>query len=75
MDICMNFIISLPKSNRKEVIFMVVDRLSKYGHFVALSNSYVAHFIAQVVVDEVYQLRRLSNNIVSVWDYIFMSTF
>jgi hypothetical protein len=33
-DISMEFIVGLPKSGNKLVIMVVVDRLSKYAHFV-----------------------------------------
>ena len=34
----MDFIMSLPKSKGKSVIMVVVDRLTKYAHFCALSH-------------------------------------
>lgn len=38
-DIAMDFITSLPISNGKTTIWVVVDRLSKYAHFMALPSS------------------------------------
>jgi len=43
----MDFVEGLPKSQRKEVIWAVVERLSKYAHFVALSHPYSAETVAQ----------------------------
>lgn len=37
-EISMDFIMGLPRSNDKDTIMVVVDRLSKYAHFVALSH-------------------------------------
>ena len=34
----MDFIEGLPKSNGKEVILVVVDRLNKYEHLVAMAH-------------------------------------
>jgi len=36
----MDFIESLPKVRGKSVILTVVDRFSKYAHFIALSHPY-----------------------------------
>ncbi|GJV61879.1 retrotransposable element Tf2 [Tanacetum coccineum] len=72
---CINFIVGLPKSQGKSVIFVVVDRLSKYAHFMAMSHLYIASFVAQVFLDTVYKLYRLPNSIVSDRDSVFLSHF
>lgn len=44
----MDFIDGLPKSNGYEVILVVVDSLSKYGHFLPLKHSHIAQSVAKV---------------------------
>ena len=34
----MDFIIGLPSSKGKDAIFLIVDRLTKYAHFVGISS-------------------------------------
>jgi hypothetical protein len=52
----MDFITSLPKSEGKEVIFVVMNRFNKYAHFMALSHPYLATTVAKTFIDSVYKL-------------------
>lgn len=42
LDITMDFIDELPMAARYDVILVVVDKLSKYTHFMALKHPYTA---------------------------------
>ncbi|GJX38757.1 retrotransposable element Tf2 [Tanacetum coccineum] len=74
-EVSMDFIVGLPKSHGNTVIFVVVDRLSKYAHFMALNHPYTASSVAQVILDFVYKLHGLPNSIVSDKDDVFISNF
>ena len=74
-EISMDFLEGLPLVKGKSVILVVVDRLSKYAHFVALSHPYSAASIAQVFMDTIYKLHGMPTSIVSDRDKIFVSTF
>ncbi|GJW06369.1 retrotransposable element Tf2 [Tanacetum coccineum] len=63
------------KSQGKTVILVVVDRLSKYAHFMALSHPYTASYVAQVFLDTVYRLHGLPNSIIIDRDSVFLSLF
>ncbi|KAM2483557.1 hypothetical protein ACFX1W_041176 [Malus domestica] len=71
----MDFIVGLPPCKWKTIIFVVVDRLSKYAIFMALSHPYTSHSIAQIFVDHIFKLHGMPAMIVSDRDPVFLSAF
>ncbi|KAL6185412.1 hypothetical protein ACLB2K_041546 [Fragaria x ananassa] len=74
-DIAMDFIDALPKSEGKTTIWVVIDKFTKYAHFIPLSHPYTAASLAQVFIKEIFRLHGLPLNITSDRDPIFMSLF
>jgi hypothetical protein len=74
-DLSMDFIEGLPKPNGYNIILVVVDRLTKFAHFVALKHPYTAATVAKVFLDNVVKLHGLPNSIVTNRDTIFLSHF
>lgn len=71
----MDFLEGLLRSQGKSVIFVVVDRLSKFGHFMALVHPYTAKGVAQLFVENVIKIHGMSKEIVSDRDLVFTSLF
>lgn len=74
-QISMDFIDGLPMSHGCEVILVVVDRLSKYGHFLPLKHPYTTQSVAQVFLDTIVNLHGLPDAITSDRDVVFLSSF
>jgi hypothetical protein len=71
----MDFIEGLPQSGTANCIFVVVNKFTKFGHFIALKHPYTTTLVAKVLMDHVYKLHGLPASIVSDRDPIFTSSF
>jgi hypothetical protein len=71
--VCLDFIEGLPSSDRHNALLVVVDKFTKYGHFIPLTHPFTALLIAQLFMTHVYKLHGLPKAIVLDRDRIFTS--
>jgi hypothetical protein len=74
-EVSMDFITGLPKSEGKSVNMVIVDRLTKYAHFCALSHPFKASTVATAFMEIVQKLHGSPKIIVSDRDPIFTGHF
>jgi hypothetical protein len=74
-SISMDFITGLPRTQGKDCIFVVVDRLMKFAHFFSIATDFSATQVAELFFREIFRLHGLPKTIVSDRDSRFMSTF
>ena len=71
----MDFIMSLPKSEGKSVIMVIVDKLTKYAHFCALSHPFKVSTVSTAFMETIQKLHGNPKIIVSDGDPIFTRNF
>ena len=71
----MDFITGLPKVQGRDCFYVVVDRLTKFAHFFAISSNYSAGQVAKLFFREVFRLHGLPKTIVSDRDIKFTNAF
>jgi hypothetical protein len=74
-DISMDFIDGFPKCGGYSVILVIVDRFTKYAHFISLRHPCTTTSVVQAFFSNIAKLHGLLKTIVSDRDKIFTSHF
>ena len=74
-SVSMDFIMGLPKSQGKDNIFVVVERLTKYAHFFVVLSTILASEVVSLLFKDIFRLHGLPKIIISDIDSKFTSAF
>lgn len=73
--ISMDFIEGIMKSSSFDYIMVVIDRFSKYTHFIPLSHPFSDLTSTHAYMNNIYKLHGMPKSVVSNQDMIFTCTF
>lgn len=73
--VTLDFIEGLPKSAKFDCILVVVDKLTRYVHFIPLSHPYTAQTVAHEYMNTAFKLHGMPLALVSDRDKVFTSQF
>lgn len=71
----MDFIEDLPIFEGYSIIMVLVDRISKYVHFIPLSQPYITSKIAHMFLTNIFRLHGMPTSIITDRDPTFTSNF
>jgi hypothetical protein len=67
----LDFMEGLPKSKQYDTILVVIDKFTKYGHFIPLKHPYTTLSMAQLYFNNVYKLHGLPATLILDRDRVF----
>ena len=73
--ITMDFVGGLPQSGKHNCLWVIVDKRTRYAHFLPLAHPYTASKVAQLYMTHIYKIHGLPGAIVSDRDPVFTSHF
>lgn len=74
-EILRDFITDLPPSGSKTVIWVVLDRFSKFAHFLSLPSKFTTSAFTDLFLQTIYRLNDLPQSIITDRDPLFLSGF
>jgi hypothetical protein len=72
----LDLITGLPKTQKQnDSIMVVIDKLSKYAHFIPVKSTFKAINIAKIFMKEIFRLHGIPKMVISDRDVKFTSAF